>query len=103
MRPAAIVPGIALAVGIAVLGAVPSGDALDVDAATRRLLTGDFEFSATDFSDLANGRIVRRTLDASGGELAAVGATRIDVPVSRFLSKFRDIASFKKHQNVLQI
>jgi hypothetical protein len=105
MRGVPVLPAIALA-GV-LLGAFPIASQvppLRIDDVISHVLTRDLKFSSTDFADLERGRIVKRTLDGgASGEIAAVGATQIDVGIDEFLVRFRDIADFKRHENVLQV
>jgi hypothetical protein len=104
MRCAVVPLTIALAGVLLPASIVSQAPPLEIDAVITHVLARDLKFSTTDFADLAQGKIVRRTLDGgASGEIAAVGATRIEVPVDEFLAKFRDIAVFKRHENVLQI
>ena len=88
---------------LAMLGALQVAP-VTIDPAVRQVLMQDLKFSAADFADLGHGKIIRRTLDSTAsGEVAAVGAVRIDAPLDAFLVAFRDIVTFKRHQDVLQI
>ena len=70
----------------------------------RAVLQNHFKFSASDFAELDRGRIVKRGLAASApGEVAVVGAVRINATRERFLDRFRDIVRFKLGADVLQI
>ncbi len=86
----------ALALGIAG-GAAQDGEVRDV-------LTRDLKFSTTDLSDLARGKLVKHSLDATApGEIAFVGALRVDATEDAFAERVRDIARFKSGPDVLQI
>jgi hypothetical protein len=93
----------AIMLAIALVGSIRPGDPLELDATTHRVLVDDFRFSANDLNELSEGHVVRRTLEGAPGEIAVVGATHIDAPVSLFLARFRDIVSLKKHESVLQV
>jgi hypothetical protein len=72
-------------------------DVLDV-------LTKQLRFSATEIAELQRGKIVRHGIDtASPGEIAVVGAVRVNAPKAAFLDRVRDIARFKRNPGVLQI
>jgi hypothetical protein len=88
---------------LAILGAFQVAP-VTIDPAIRRVLTQDLKLSAADFAEIERGKIVKRSLDSTAsGEVAAVGAVRIDAPLDTFLAAFRDIVTFKRHQDVLQI
>src|SRR6185437_10107482 len=81
-----------------------SGTPSDLQPDLQRLLAGDLKFSAGDISDLQQGKIVKHTLPATApGEVAAVGAVRVNAPKERFLTAYRDIVRFKRNEDVLQI
>jgi hypothetical protein len=70
----------------------------------RAVLTRDFEFSGGDLADLERGQVVKRALRARGpGEVAVVGALRINAPKARLLDRVRDVATFKRGPEILQI
>ena len=83
---------------------VASGAPGDLQPDLHRLLAGDLKFSAGEIADLQQGKIVKHTLPATAaGEVAAVGAVRVNAPKERFLSAYRDIVHFKRNENVLEI
>lgn len=70
----------------------------------RAILLQDFRFSPADLADLERGRLIKRGLGSTTpGEIAVVGATRVDVGKDVFVERFRDIARFKAGPDVLQI
>jgi hypothetical protein len=83
---------------------VASGSPSDLQPDLQHLLTGDLKFSSGEIADLQQGKIVKHTLPATApGEVAAVGAIRVNAPKERFLAAYRDIVRFKRNENVLQI
>jgi hypothetical protein len=97
VRPALL----AIVAAVAVLAAAePPGVAPDL----RAILVHDFKFSPADLAELERGRIVKRGLGApTPGEIAVVGATRVDVGKDVFVERFRDIVRFKAGPDVRQI
>jgi hypothetical protein len=94
----------ATALALMLIAAVPPPSADSLDPSLRRVLLRDLKFSASDFTDLSRGRIVRHTIDASApGEVAAVGAAWIGASAGVFLEQFHDIVHFKRSDGVLQI
>lgn len=91
----------ALVVPVAVVAlAQAPGIALEV----RDVLTRQLRFSNADLADLRRGKIVKHGIDtASPGEIAVVGAVRVNAPKAVFLDRVRDIVRFKRDPNVLQI
>lgn len=75
----------------------------DLQPEFHRLLTTELKFSADDIGDLERGKVAKHTLAASQGEVAAVGAIRVNAPKDRFLAAYRDIVRFKRHPDVVQI
>jgi hypothetical protein len=77
---------------------------LDVDPAVRAVLMNELRFSAGDLAALRRGEVVKHGLPSRGpGEVAVVGAVRINAPKSGFFSRVRDITQFKSGPDVLQI
>jgi hypothetical protein len=69
-----------------------------------RVLLNDFKFSANDVAELERGKLVKRGLAAVvPGEIAVVGALRVNATKEKFLDRFRDIVQFKRGADVLQI
>jgi hypothetical protein len=98
MIPRAIVCALITSVFV---GAPPANR---VEPGLRALLGSQFRFSPRDLDDLERGTVVTHTLGASGGgEVAAVTATWVDASASEFVAAFRDIAEFKRGEEVLQI
>src|SRR5437867_5106973 len=84
-----------------VLAAAPF---LDLSPELQTLLTRELSFSADDLSDLARGKVVHHSLKTvTVGEVAAVGAIRIEAPKEHFIRAYRDITRFKQGPGVLQI
>ena len=84
-----------------VLAAAPF---LDLSPELQTLLTRELSFSADDLSDLARGKVVHHSLKTvTVGEVAAVGAIRIEAPKEHFIRAYRDITRFKQGSGVLQI
>lgn len=94
-----------LAVTIALAGfAQAASPSLALDPALEAVLARSFHFSPADLADISRGKVVKHTLDGNTpGEVAAVGAIRINAPLDRFLTEFRDIVSFKRDTDVLEI
>jgi hypothetical protein len=82
-------------------GAAP-GD--DIDPLVRNVLTTNFRFSRDELSDLARGKVIKHSVDASAaGEMAVVGGIRVNGSKQTFLDLARDIANFKRGADVLAI
>jgi hypothetical protein len=76
----------------------------DIDPAVRTILLSDLKFSAAELSDLQRGKSVRHSLPTRApGEVAVVGAIRINVPKAAFFADVRDITHFKRGPDVLEI
>lgn len=68
------------------------------------VLLRDFKFTPSEIGELEHGRIIKRALgSATPGEIAVVGATRVNVPKEILVERFRDIVHFKSGADVLQI
>jgi hypothetical protein len=90
-----------LACGVAAVDATPASD-LQPDL--LNLVSSQLRLSARDVADLEAGRVVARGLPAAApGEVAALGAIRIDVGRDVFLTRFRDIEHFKRGPEILEI
>jgi len=83
------------AVGVAAL----AGAAADV----RTVLARDFALSPQDFADLERGKTVKHTLKGVPGEIAVVGAIRVHAPKTKLIERVRDVATFKRGPDILQI
>jgi hypothetical protein len=67
-------------------------------------LTKHLGFSSADLSSLETGQIlVKLPKTPETSEVAAFAITRLDVPPDFFVERVRDIVTFKKSENVLQI
>jgi hypothetical protein len=99
MMPPRVVIVLALAAGCAAIA-----HARDGDPDVRAVLTRQLGFSASDLADLSHGRVVKHALPSRApGEVAVVGAVRIQATKAAFFAAVRDIARFKRGPNVLQI
>jgi hypothetical protein len=98
---ASVTTAAAIAIAFGAAAQSPSGD---ITPAVRAVLTRDLKFSSADLADLRRGRIVKHSLDAHGaGEVAVVGAVRVNRPERAFLDHVRDVVQFKSGPEVLQI
>lgn len=84
-----------IAFGISVQG---SGEAVDEPALLKQI-----GFSAQEIQRIDRGDIVARSIEADASAIALAVATTIAVPPAFYLEKFRDIETFKRTQEVLQI
>lgn len=66
-------------------------------------LLKEIGFSSPEIQRIRRGEVVARTTEADSSTIALVVAGTVDVPPAFYLEKFRDIVSFKKTQEVLQI
>jgi hypothetical protein len=82
--------------------AVASGAArLD---SSRTFLTSAFNLSAAEIGRLDAGQVVSRTLEVKNHrEVATLGVVRIKTAASTYVERLRNIASFKRTNDVLQI
>jgi hypothetical protein len=77
---------------------------LDADPAVRAVLARDLRFSTADFAALRRGQVIKHGLPSRApGEVAVVGAVRVNVPKAVFVARVRDIVRFKSGPGVLQI
>jgi hypothetical protein len=60
-------------------------------------------FDRSDLADVARGEAVAKSLDADSSEVAICASVRVAVPVSFYVGRFREIESFKRSENVLQV
>ncbi len=96
----AAVAGVILALGIG----LTASQNHDLDPRLRDVLVRDLAFSASDLTDLSHGKVVRHSVAArTAGEVAAVGAVRVNAPKAAFLARVRDITRFKQGEGVLEI
>jgi hypothetical protein len=92
------------AIGLLCLAAAIVARADGVASNVRAVLARDLQFSVDDVADLERGRIVKHTLNGSAaGEIAVVGGLRVNAPKARLLERVRDVATFKRGPDVLQI
>jgi len=93
----------ALALALAVFAAAPP-PVDDIDPPIRDVLTKYLRFSADELSDLQRGKIVRHSIDTTAaGEMAVTGGIRVNASKQIFLALVRDIASFKRGPDVVEI
>jgi hypothetical protein len=98
-----MVPWRALTVSFAG-AAIAVTPASDLQPELRTLLSHELKFSPSDLVDLEKGKVVTHGLGATAvGEIAAVGAVRVNARRDAFLDRYRDIARFKRGADVLQI
>jgi hypothetical protein len=94
--------GFALATILTALVVAAPGD--DIDPLVRSVLTRSWRFSNEDLADLQRGRIVKRSVDAvASGEIAVVGAVRVNGSKQTFIDLVRDITKFKRGPDVMAI
>jgi hypothetical protein len=97
-------PSFALLLASALLFAAPAPSRSDMAPELQTLLTRDLKFSAGDLADLQHGKVVKRAVDTSAaGEVAVVGAVRVNAPKEKLVEAYRDIAHFKRGPDVLEI
>jgi hypothetical protein len=90
-----------LPIAMLVVGAAPASD---LRPELRALLSGELKFTTSDLADLEKGRVVTRGLGAhTAGEIAAVGAVRVNAHKETFVASYRDIVHFKRGESVLEI
>jgi hypothetical protein len=88
---------------LALAGLVAAPAASSVDPA-RALLTAAFGLSTADLAQIDRGEIVARTLGVKNGrEVATLGVVRIRTTPDTYVEHLRDIASFKRTDDILQI
>ncbi len=76
----------------------------DIDPAVRGVMTRYWHFSDADLQELQRGKLVKHSVDASAaGEMAVVGAIRVNGSKQTFVDLVRDIATFKRGPDVLAI
>jgi hypothetical protein len=97
-RAAAAVVLLALGIGLA------ASQNHEFDPRLRDVLVRDLAFSPNDLADLNRSKPVRHSIAShTTGEIAAVGAVRVNAPKAAFLARVRDITRFKQGQGVLEI
>ena len=93
---------LAFAAALGLLVAPAPGD--EIDPVVREVLTKQWHFTRDDLADILHGKVVKRSLESSAaGELAVVGAIRVDASKQRFLDLVRDIPRFKRGPEVVAI
>ena len=76
----------------------------DIEPVLHDVLARELKFSAEDFVALDRGGVVKHALPPTGpGEVAVVGAVRVNAAVERLVDRVRDIVHFKRGPDVLQI
>jgi hypothetical protein len=91
-------------VPIALVFVVAAVAPTDIEPGVLDVLSRDLRFSSAELADLARGRIVRHTLDApASGEIAVVGAARVNALEEAFVDRVRDVVRFKSGPDMLQI
>ena len=84
--------------GLAAVSAASTADP------SRALLTAAFGISAADLAEIDRGQIVARTLEVKNGrEIATLGVVRIRTTPESYVEHLRDIARFKRTDDILQI
>jgi hypothetical protein len=97
-----------LARGVAIVLAATMGLAQvqtpAIEPQVESVLKTFFGFTPSDIGDVERGRIVRRTIPTSTpGEIAVVGALRVHASKKTFVDRVRDMATFKRGPEILQI
>ncbi len=95
---------LAFALAMAVAAGFAAGPGDDLDPLVRSVLTTYWRFSSDDLAELQRGKIVKHSVDASAaGEMAVVGAVRVNGSKQTFVDLVRDIAEFKRGPDILAI
>jgi hypothetical protein len=82
----------------------PQKITVTVPASFAQVLTTSLQFSASDVASLGRGSTVVKSLQAAESrEVPVAGAIWFNVPVEYFLARARDIAVFKRGEEVQQI
>ncbi|HEV2986665.1 MAG TPA: hypothetical protein VGX46_19855 [Vicinamibacterales bacterium] len=93
-----------VATAVLTCAAILAGAASDIEPAVRSVMTRYLRFTATELSDLQNGKVVKHGLEGgAAGEIAVVGAVKVHARKAAFLARVHDIARFKSGPDVLQI
>lgn len=88
---------------LAVAGLAESPAASAADPA-RSFLNAAFALSAADIAQVDRGQIVTRTLTVKNGrEVATLGVVRVRTTPEHYVEQLRDIAAFKRTDDILQI
>jgi hypothetical protein len=94
----------ACAIVTAAAAVLAAGPASTIAVDVRAVLSHDLELTPAELADLERGRIVKHGLDASSpGEIAVVGAIRVNARTEAFVQHVRDIERFKRGPDVIQI
>lgn len=106
MRPAVL--DVRLLVGVTALallagGASPRTAASEATVDEAVPLLRELGFSADEIQKIDHGEVVTSSLDPEAPEVALVVATTMHVSQAFYLERFRDITSFKRTTEVLQI
>jgi hypothetical protein len=91
----------ALALAVAAAGA--GGEAVRDSPTAGNALLQQLGFSAGDLARIAAGEVIGHTLPADGSEVALAVATTMRVTPAFYLDRLREIVSFKRSEEVLQI
>jgi hypothetical protein len=95
------------AVALGLAGAIFLSGATRLPGGTEpepeRALLSEIGFSAHDVERITRGETVSRTTQADSAAVALAVASTVAVPLAFYLEQFRDIESFKKSPEVLQI
>ena len=92
------------AAGLAAIVLVAAAPGSTIAPDVRGVLSRDFKFTPSDVADLERGRIVKRGLDAgAAGEVAVVGAVRVNARAEAFVERVRNIEEFKRGPEIIQI
>ncbi len=95
-------PTLVAAAAAAGLAIAPGSAAVAPDVAAT--LTQYLKITGNDLAEIDRGRIVKRSLESSAaGEVAVVGAVRVNAPVDTFVDYYRNIEAFKSGPDVIQI
>lgn len=90
-------------VGMAI-AVIAAGPVSDLGPELQAVFIRHFRFSAADLADLQRGQLVMRSLDTkTPGEAAAVGAVRVHARKEALVEQYRDIVTFKRGPDVLEI
>lgn len=91
-------------VAIALLALLAGLQTAALDPEISAVLSHFWRFSASELAELRKGRVVKHAIDTSSpGEIAVVGAVRVNAAQSVLIDAVRNIVEFKKNPDVLQI
>jgi hypothetical protein len=83
---------------------VAAGPEPDIEPGVLDVMSHGLKFSAAELADLERGKIVKHSLDATTpGEIAVVGAVRVNAREEAFVDRVRDVVRFKTGPEMLQI